>query len=234
MRAPEHAHSLSLALEPDRSASEREWATRMVRDLAKLQSLEGYANPWSEATLDDLGPYGAAERRARLRAHLSITPRVLLVGEAPGYRGARVSGVPFTSEALLLSGAVPRCAADSARLSNRERPWSEPSATIVWRTLYKLNLAAHTWLWNACALHPHLPDLPLSNRAPGRDGLELSQPLLRRIVKRCHGHGATVIAVGAVAERCLASVGAKDCVRVRHPAYGGARHFADALAGLCK
>ena len=41
--------------------------------------------------------------RARLAAYLSARSdaRILLVGEAPGYRGARVSGLPFTSERQL-------------------------------------------------------------------------------------------------------------------------------------
>jgi len=45
---------------------------------------------------------GADVRRARLRAYLESRgdAPLLLVGEAPGYRGARVSGVPFTSERL--------------------------------------------------------------------------------------------------------------------------------------
>lgn len=37
-------------------------------------------------------------RRGRLRAHLERGAWIVLVGEAAGYRGARVSGVPFASE----------------------------------------------------------------------------------------------------------------------------------------
>ncbi|HMC71031.1 MAG TPA: hypothetical protein VKJ07_17875, partial [Mycobacteriales bacterium] len=42
-------------------------------------------------------------RRARLAAYLEarFDAPLLLVGEAAGYRGARVSGIPFTSERQL-------------------------------------------------------------------------------------------------------------------------------------
>jgi hypothetical protein len=58
--------------------------------------------------------------RRRLADYLDAREcaRFLLVGEAPGYRGARVSGLPFTSERQL-TGAGP----------------AEASATIVRRTL---------------------------------------------------------------------------------------------------
>ena len=64
-------------------------------------------------------------RRERLAHYLRERrrARVLLVGEAPGYRGARVSGIPFTSERQL-SGTGP----------------AEATATIVRRTLAELGL----------------------------------------------------------------------------------------------
>ena len=43
---------------------------------------------------------GAPVRRERLRRYLEArwSAPILLVGEAAGFRGARVSGIPFTSE----------------------------------------------------------------------------------------------------------------------------------------
>ena len=66
---------------------------------------------------------GAACRRERLTCYLEERrdARILLVGEAAGYRGARISGIPFTSERQL-TGAPP----------------GEASATIVHRALAEL------------------------------------------------------------------------------------------------
>ena len=51
-----------------------------------------------------------AVRRRNLRLYLSeleaIGPRMLLIGEAPSYRGGRLTGIPFVSESLTLSGGA--------------------------------------------------------------------------------------------------------------------------------
>src|SRR5438045_1665789 len=52
---------------------------------------------------------GNAIRRRNLRLYLSdldaIGPRMLLVGEAPSYRGGRLTGIPFVSETVMMAGA---------------------------------------------------------------------------------------------------------------------------------
>src|SRR3954468_820338 len=98
------------------------------------------------------GPRAALLRR-RLEDYLATRKeaRVLLLGEAPGYRGARISGLPFTSERQL-TGAGP----------------AEATATIVRRVLAELGAEADVLLWNAVPTHPHRAGDPESNRAPTR------------------------------------------------------------------
>ena len=93
---------------------------------------------------------GAALRRDRLADYLEARAGapILLVGEAPGYRGARVSGLPFTSERQL-TGSGP----------------AEATATIVQRVLAELGATESVLLWNIVPTHP---GTETTNRAPSR------------------------------------------------------------------
>lgn len=183
-------------------------------------------NPWLDRDDGtDAMPDAAAGRLQRLTAFFDTRPRWLLLGEAAGYQGAHVSGIPFTSERLLLEGAIPRVRVDG-RLSTRPRPWSEPSATTVWGTLHALGRAGDTLLWNAYPWHPHKPGLPQSNRTPlpaeRRAGIPVLEALLAAFPRvRC-------FAVGRNAEASLAEVGVK-ATPLRHPSMGGATQFREGL-----
>jgi uracil-DNA glycosylase len=119
---------------------------------------------------------GAEVRRRRLCEYLerhAATP-LLLVGEAAGYRGARVSGIPFTSERQL-TGSGP----------------AEPTATIVRRTLAELEL--HALCWNVVPTHP---GTETSNRRPTRAEVAASLRFLEELAR-----GRRVVAVGRLAAR---------------------------------
>ena len=128
--------------------------------------------------------YAVGPRAAFLRTRLSrylgakAGAPILLVGEAAGYRGARVSGIPFTSERQL-AGRGP----------------AESSATIVHRVLAELGLEDRVLLWNVVPTHP---GTPTSNRAPTH--AEIVAGL--RFVELLAG-GRCVVAVGRTAERAL-------------------------------
>jgi len=142
----------------------------------------------------------AALRRRRLREYLErhAGTELLLVGEAAGYRGARVSGIPFTSERQL-TGHGP----------------AEPTATIVRRTLFELELDAVCW--NVVPTHPGTES---SNRRPTAAEVEAARPFLAEIASE-----RRILAVGRLA---AAVTGAPY---VRHPSHGGAAEF---RAGLLR
>lgn len=115
--------------------------------------------------------------RERLGAYLHArrAAPILLVGEAAGYRGARVSGIAFTSERQL-TGSGP----------------AEASATIVHRTLAELGLAEEVLLWNVVPTHP---GTVTSNRRPSRAEVDGGLPFLGRLAR-----GRRVVAVGRLAQ----------------------------------
>jgi hypothetical protein len=205
-------------------------AAEMGPGAKRIESRYPAFNPWADIDpLDQDTDLAPLMRRLRLWAHLSvIKPKLLLVGEAPGYQGCHFSGVPFTNEALICAGTIPRIPAE--RITTREKPWSEPSATIVWRTLHELGVAEQTIMWNAYPWHPHKPGEPMSNRTPTgaelKDGLHLLSMLIRAFPE------ARVVAVGRNAEKALSLLGRNMDAAVRHPSMGGANEFRSGMAAL--
>lgn len=198
--------------------------------LQKIGSSPIAFNPWTEVdSLDVVPDIAALARRNRLAMHLDVYPEYLLIGEAPGWRGCHFSGVPFTSEALLMSGGIPRIQRLIDRITTRDPPFAESAATIVWRTLYQLGIAERTVLWNAMATHPHFEADLHSNRRPSRAELrsELNVQVLRQIMDAYPG--VRVVAVGDIATTHLHWLGYRDCYQVRHPSMGGATLFAEGM-----
>jgi len=180
-------------------------------------------NPWREHDpTTDLCADAPAHRLARLRRHLDCDAKFILIGEAPGYQGAKISGIPFTSERLMGEGAIPRITLEAPRLSSRERPWSEPSATIVWKTLDELGIAGQTILWNAFPWHPYIKGTLHSNRTPTPKEREMGRPVLLALLKGFSQ--AHLFALGRQAEHTLASMGIAS-TPLRHPSMGGATSF---------
>lgn len=142
-------------------------------------------------------------RRERLAHYLEARrdAPVLVVGEAAGYRGARVSGLPFTSERQM-SGAGP----------------AEATATIVHRALAELELETEVLLWNLVPTHPHRPGEPESNRRPTRAEVVEAMRFLQQLAR-----GRRTIAVGRLAHSVLGGA------YVRHPSHGGSAAFREGL-----
>jgi uracil-DNA glycosylase len=140
----------------------------------------------------------------RLAAYLERCTEapLLLVGEAAGYRGARVSGLPFTSERQL-TGEGP----------------AEATATIVHRVLAELGLTQHVLLWNVVPTHPHRRGEPRSNRRPTRAEVIAARGFVDELAR-----GRRAVSVGRLAEAVLGAP------YVRHPSHGGADRFREGLA----
>ncbi len=178
---------------------------------------------------------GNAQRRRNLelylREMLDRRPKVLLLGEAPGFRGMRITGVPFTNRTMFEGPAnefglfgpgkgyvLPTDAAGIA---------AEPTATVMWQVLAELEFLP--LLWSACPWHTHVPGRPQSNRTPKASEVALGTPFWQELTEAFRID--TVVAVGNVAHRSLQRSGL-DVPKIRHPAHGGRSGFKRGLQEL--
>ena len=179
---------------------------------------------------------GNAIRRRNLRLYLSeleaIGPRMLLIGEAPSYRGGRLTGIPFVSETVMLGGVSNvilgadrgyRKATTGPQLS------TEASATMVWDTIRGIHpLPA---LWNALPFHPFFAGRANSNRLPTSADLAIGAPFIEMLLRLFPIE--LVVAIGNQASISLTRLGVAH-ERVRHPSMGGKAMFVEGIAALSR
>jgi uracil-DNA glycosylase len=174
-------------------------------------------------------------RRENVRRYLNDIaarkPTLALIAEAPGYKGMRLTGVPFVSRRMLLAGIPSLELFGSARgyrdvpEPGWERVQSEQSGTIVWGTLSALGVVP--MIWSSYPFHPHKPDQPLTNRAPRPAEVKLGAEFLREILAIFNPQH--IVAVGNVSFGSLTAMGFPIMKKIRHPAQGGKNDF---VAGL--
>lgn len=178
-----------------------------------------------------------ASRRANLRRYLRDMerrrPGALLLFEAPGYRGCRLTGVPVTSRRVLLEGVAPLGLFGRERgyqdvpEQGFERVQGEQSATILWRALAELRIAP--LIWNSVPFHPQRAGCMLSNRPPRAAELEQGRDYLVEVL--AHFAPRVLVAVGRSAQGSLAALGLEHHA-LRHPAHGGSGEFVAGLRAL--
>jgi hypothetical protein len=203
-------------------------------------------NPWWQVDKEhDIDSNAPVIRRKHLRAYLHKrlgNVKLAVIGEALGYRGGHFSGIPMTSERILLgkkkdagielenffSGITPQ------RTSRREKcsdGFSEPTATIVWSTLLRLELSSEQFvLWNAFPWHSFDPRRGmLSNRTPTNSEQSAGIPVLKAFLDLfpCD----EIVALGRIAAAQLKELDV-SAHYVRHPASGGAKLFRQQIAKI--
>lgn len=213
-----------------KTSIERLWSFLEANVFDQPSSSEGEApffNPY--CTVDEACDLPEADRirRDNLSAYFQSIPgdpRILVLGEAPGWRGCRFSGVPFTSEALLVGGDLPFAGKQS---SLRKVPYSEATATLFWKGMSFLPFPFLAW--NCVPVHPHQPGKPLSNRRPSRDELKRFGMILAGVIGILRPD--RIIAVGRTAENVLLDFELRPFT-LRHPSHGGARKFVQGISQL--
>jgi len=224
-------------------------SSKVVDDFLRLLQESppgGVFNPWWEVDKqNDIRRNAPEIRREQLRAYLGERvgkAQLAVIGEALGYRGGHFSGIPMTSERILLgkkedAGVEPREVFSGVTPCRTSKPqkcpdgFSEPTATIVWSTLLQLGLGPEQFvLWNVFPWHSF--DVRrglLSNRTPTKAEQSAGLPALKAFLDLfpCD----EIVALGRVAAAQLADLNVEaECVR--HPASGGAKLFRQQIAKL--
>jgi uracil DNA glycosylase superfamily protein len=205
-------------------------------------------NPWWQVDKqNDIGRNAPVIRRKHLRAYLHKrlgNVKLAVIGEALGYRGGHFSGIPMTSERMLLGkkrddGIAPEHVFSSIkpRRTSKSRicpgGFSEPTATIVWGALLSLGLKSDQFvLWNAFPWHSFDPRHGMSsNRMPNKSERAAGLPMLKSFLKLfpCN----EIVALGNVAASQLKELNV-DTHQARHPASGGAKLFRQQIGEIVK
>jgi len=147
---------------------------------------------------------------------------MLLVAEAPGWRGMTNTGVPFTSmRELGPEYLVP---------PEPTAPW-EASSRVVQAALAEWRGPVPV-AWAIFPHHPFAAPDRLTNRTPRPAEVRDGAPVALALLEAMGNDGPVrVVAVGRKAQGALALAGI-DAIAVRHPAQGGARQFTEQLLAL--
>ncbi|GAB5494185.1 MAG: uracil-DNA glycosylase [Phototrophicaceae bacterium] len=209
-----------------------------IEDIIERLSQEKFNNSdvYNQYAPDDANN---AIRRDNFKRYLNLIlaqkPKHLMVMEAPGYRGCRLTGIPVTSYKIMLEGL------DNLEIFGEEKGYhasndegfeniyGEQSATIVWTTLNDLQITP--LIWNTFPFHPHKLKQARTNRKPRVAETKLGLSYLHPIIEFFKPE--VIIAVGNVAHDTM-SKGNINCHKVRHPAQGGKNDFVAGLQELLR
>jgi len=217
-----------------------------IKSLKNSPKKSGIFNPWWESDKDhDISVQAPSIRRRQLFHYLSERAgkaKYLLLGEAIGYQGGHFTGIPMTSERILLGGHKKRGILPehvftgikpkrTSKASLKPLGFTEPTGTIVWGQIAQTNFSPEDFvLWNAFPWHPYKPSVGLlSNRTPTKNEFQAGLPFLSKLIKMTEIK--KVIAVGEKSYAALTKLEIESR-KVRHPANAGAKRFREQMAKI--
>lgn len=186
------------------------------------------ANQKNTATMNN--PYLNADIADNLRVYLTQMSkakgkRMLLVGEAPGYKGCKITGIPFTSGRIFEKVNHPFLKKIGRQLTFNKIE-SENTATIVWS--YLSSKRRVPLFWNSFPFHPHPKDNVNKNRAPSVEEVKLGSHYLKKL--HTIYQPDTVAGIGHKGVECAKkSFPNENIIYIRHPSYGGKLDFIDGM-----
>ncbi len=171
-----------------------------------------------------VNPYRNEQRKNHLLQYLQHLEQtgvdIMLVGEAPGYRGCALTGIPFTDEVQLKLQENFYALGDWKR-SEGIGNTSERSATAVWAALREYHIKP--LMWNAFPFHPYQEGKKTSNRTPTQNELNDGLRYLNALISIFKIKDSQVFALGKKAKEMLRLSG--DSQYIRHPANDFKKEF---------
>lgn len=201
---------------------------KFIEQLQRYTNIENVTNQYTkqwehfEITVSNLKKY--------LEIMVQIQPHVLLVGEAPGYNGCRITGIPFTAEknlSIVYRQNMLFGYENGFMVRDQHKLQSENSASIVWNVLNELNY--YPLMWNAFPFHPYQKGNTESNRKPTSSELSIGKIVLQDLLNMFEIK--KIIGVGKVAENILNHLGFRG-IGIRHPSMGGKKLFVEQMKKL--
>lgn len=196
---------------------------KLTKEVVSNNSYNQYTNPIIENNL-----------KIYLTEMEKIRPNILCVGEAAGYNGCRLTGIPFTSEYLMMknNNYIFGVSKGYKTIHNNVKLQKEISATIVWEVLGANQL--YPLLWNAFPFHPFKNGNNKSNRMPNFSELEIGKSFIEELLNEfeCISY---IVAIGKKAEKSLINMNLSININaVRHPSNGGKNDFASGMQNIIK
>jgi hypothetical protein len=199
-------------------------------------------NPWIDYDAQyDIGPSAPEIRKRQLATYLEMRQeaKILLIAEALGYQGGHFSGIPMTSERILLGnkpdinpeliiGGIGERSSNKLAIADRSKKerdygFNEPTATLIWTEILASRLLPSDYiLWNIFPFHPYKKGNMLSNRPPTGDELKIGFGFVKRLIALCPH--AKVFSIGNAAAATLDFNNIPNW-KLRHPANGGVPRF---------
>lgn len=159
-------------------------------------------------------------RRNNLKAYVSqlIYPiDVMFIGIAPGAKGCRFSGVPFTSEKVLLTKKSNFFKTSLYSKSSRSKPYTENSSTKVWKSFSNFipsEMLNHIFMWNVVPFHTE-GATPLLNRDPSLAELQKYSKIALDIIRIVQPK--KIYCFGRSPYEILSEMLGKDVTYIPHP-----------------
>lgn len=153
--------------------------------------------------------------------HLEINKvDIMLIGEAPGYRGCALTGIPFTDE-VQLKYSGNNYAIGTWLRPNETGNTSERSASAMWSALRRYHITP--LMWNVFPFHPYKADKMTSNRPPTQIELCEGIKYVNALISIFAIKESQIFTIGKKAKVALGLTDDNHCIR--HPANDYKKEF---------